>query len=85
MTDAFTYFFNTCTLLVNWLFSEALQITVSDYTASIGQILVAISVFSIVITAVLSYAHGQANHTGYFETFNTIKSMSHEVNQHRKH
>lgn len=58
MVDAFSFIFSVFGSLVSWLFSNTVSITISDYTASIGALLCASVILSILVGSLLSYFKG---------------------------
>lgn len=79
--DAFAYVFSVFAKLVNFLFDEAVTISYKTHTVSVGYVLIAISVLSLVIGSVLAFSGGRARFEGYRSSHSGVDHMAHTVNE----
>lgn len=82
MNDAFTYVFYVFGKIVSFVFSEDIKISYGDAAVSVGYVLIAISVLSLVIGSILSFSSGRAAVTGRSDAHHAIDHMAHSVNKH---
>lgn len=81
MSDAFTYVFYVFGKIVSFVFSEDIAIQYGDAEVSVGYVLIAISVLSLVIGSILSFSSGRAAITGRSEAHHAIDHMAHTINK----
>lgn len=82
MNDAFTYVFYVFGKIVSFVFSDDIKISYGDAAVSVGYVLIAISVLSLVIGSILSFSSGRAAVTGRSDAHHAIDHMAHSVNKH---